>query len=191
MKNVKAGMKAMMVCLLGLFLSGCGVQRMQMGEREVRDEWSTVLLMADRELDAVSSAGGDKEVATQRAALKAAMGKWQAIPDRQDLETGAAAVHEVEKAVDRWLAKAKRDGANDAESVAQLVNESRVKGMVARCRYAVAAGTYNDIIHLYPAKYMAKMMMQKQAVSFGDVRSMTGPVTEASTLQKLSAAKGG
>lgn len=191
MKSLKNSLSAVLLCLVGLMLSGCGVQRMQMGEREVRDEWATVLMMAEREVDAVSSAGGGEAVAAPNADLKAAMSNWQTIPNRHDLEVGAAAVHRVEKAVDAWLAKAKSTGEKSADAVAETVKESRAIGMVARFRYAVAAGTYNDIIQLYPAKYMSKLLMNDPAVSFSDPRSMTGPVTEASTLQKLGAAAGG
>lgn len=177
-------------------MSGCGVQRMQTGEQEVKSEWGTLLFLTMGQLDAVSKAwpaqaGSKSEQMLNEAkeAVRSSMSKWEDIPSDDDIKAGVNAMSMAAVAVDAVLTKAKQEGAKDYESVSSEVDGFRQRAKTVKERYVIAAGTYNDIIRLYPAKWLAKLLMKEPAVSFEDGSKIDGALTQASMLDRLGVAR--
>lgn len=188
--------RVLCVAAVGWSLSGCGVQRMQLGEQEVKGEWGSMLALTDQELDVVEKAwpkklGGEAEGAMEaaKAELKKSMNRWQEIPSRSDLEEGARAMSLAREAVRSKLLAAKAGGAPGYEEAATELAALDEKVNLAREKYVIAARTYNDILRLYPSKWMAKALMKEPAVTFDEVGKMAGGVTQASMLDKLGVAR--
>lgn len=193
MKIVAIRCRALAAMALAALLSGCGVQHMQMQEQQVQEEWLSVILVAHKQLDAVSEgkAGSDRAAQGLIESLRQAEKKAaSSIPAQDDLLAGASVLHQVEKVVDARLAEAAAKPTEAEKSTVATVTELRARERMYRKRYAVAAGTYNDILRLYPSKWLAKAMMQRHALTFADAEALKGPVSEASMLDKLHAAKG-
>jgi len=176
-------------------LSGCGVQRMQSGEQEVKSEWASLMFLTMEQLDAVSKAwpahaGSTNETVLNKAkeAVRVSMSKWQEIPSEADIKEGVQAMSLAASAVDAQLAKAKETGAKDFQEVSAAVAEFRGRAVTARERYTIAARTYNDILRLYPSKWLAKAMAKEPALSFEDGSKMEGTLTQASMLDRLGVA---
>lgn len=184
------------LALVAWGLSGCGVQRMQTGEQEVKSEWGTLLFLTMEQVDAVSKAwpvqaGSKAEQALNEArqAVRAAMNKWQDIPSDADIKAGVKAMSMAGAAVDAQLSQARQDGAKDYERVLAEVADFRAKARTAQDKYTIAARTYNDILRLYPSRWMAKVLMKEPAVSFEDESKMDGEMTQASMLDRLGVAR--
>lgn len=194
--SVSSVWRVMAVVVAGWLLSGCGVQRMQAGEQELKSEWGSMLFLANEQLDVVTKAwpqvaSGEvgRRMEAAKAQLKSSMGKWESIPSAEDLRVGVKAMSDGSAAVDEALEAAKESGAGGYDKVAGDVKVLREKARVARDRYTIAARTYNDILRLYPSKWMAKAMMMEPAVTFESDASQSGAITQASMLDKLGAAR--
>lgn len=188
--------KLLVTVALGLALSGCGVQRMQMDEQEVKTEWGSVLSRVSEQIDVVQKAWPKKAGDTSataleeaQAALKKGMDRWSEIPSRADLEAGGRAIALASKAVREKVAAERQAGAAGVDAVEARLDELAKQAQAASARYTIAARTYNDIINLYPSKWLAKALMKDQAVTFDEVESLSGQVTEAGMLEKLGVAR--
>lgn len=176
-------------------LSACGVQHVGMSEQEVRSEWGSMLSMASEEVLAVRAWAPRAHVDETRdlddiqAGLKAAMAKWESMPDEAEFRSGVLLIERAEESAKKRIALARMDKESDVATVEEKVREFSRKGAIARDRYVIAARTYNDLIGLQPSKVFATVMMKKPAVSFKDGKTLASGVTTAGMLESLGASR--
>ena len=169
MKTRALGVMALGLCL---GLSGCGYNRIQLTDEQIKAGWAEVLNQYQRRADLVPNlvnvvkgyAAHEKEVLTRVTEARAKVGALQATPELLNNEQAfgrfVAAQKELSGALGRLLAVAenypqlKADGAfRDLQ--AQLEGtENRIA--VARNRYIQAVQDYNVTVRSFPANLTAK-----------------------------------
>ena len=172
------------VVLVGLCLglTGCGYNRIQSTDEQIKSSWAEVLNQYQRRADLVPNlvnvvkgyAAHEKEIFTRVAEARSKIGAMQASPELLNDEKAfgryVAAQKEMSGALGRLLAVAenypqlKADGAfRDLQ--AQLEGtENRIA--VARNRYIQAVQDYNVTVRSFPGNLTAKMFDYKTKPTF-------------------------
>lgn len=174
-------LKTLFLCLC-VSLSGCGYNRIQTTDEQIKANWAEVLNQYQRRADLVPNlvnvvkgyATHEKEVLTRVTEARARIGSVQASPelinDEQAFSKYIAAQKELSGALSRLLVVAenypqlKADGAfRDLQ--AQLEGtENRIT--VARNRYIEAVMAYNVTVRTFPNNMTAKMFGYKTKPTF-------------------------
>ena len=170
------------VGLLGLMLSGCGYNQIQINDEDVNAAWSEVLNQYKRRADLVPNlvatvqayAAHEKDVFTQVAQARASVGGIQATPelinDSAAFAKFQSAQAEMTSAIARLLVVAEnypqlKADANFRDLQAQLEGtENRVT--VARNRYIDAVRTYNVSVRTFPNNLTAMVMGWQPKANF-------------------------
>ncbi len=170
---MKRAMLGVMAAGLALGLTGCGYNRIQTTDEDIKANWAEVLNQYQRRADLVPNlvnvvkgyATHEKDILTQVAEARSRVGAIQATPellkDEVAFKKFIAAQHELTGALSRLLAVSenypnlKADGAfRDLQ--AQLEGtENRIS--VARNRYIDAVKSYNVTVRTFPNNLTAKM----------------------------------
>ncbi|MBP7275819.1 MAG: LemA family protein [Kiritimatiellae bacterium] len=165
--------RGVVLAALGAGLCGCGYNRIQQYDEEIKGSWAEVLNQYQRRADLVPNlvkvvqgyAGHEKDVFTQVTDARAKVGQIQATPelinDEAAFQRFIQAQGELRSAIARLLVVAenyptlKADGAfRDLQ--AQLEGtENRIA--VARNRYIQAVQTFNTTVRKFPVNLTAKM----------------------------------
>lgn len=172
------------VLLAGLCcgLSGCGYNRIQATDEQIKADWAEVLNQFQRRADLVPNlvnvvkgyASHEKEILTKVAEARAKVGAIQATPElinnQEAFAKFVAAQHELSSSLGRLLAVAENYPQLKADGIfrdlqAQLEGtENRIA--VARNRYIEAVKIYNITIRSFPANLTAKMFDYKIKSTF-------------------------
>ncbi len=170
------------VLLMVLSLTGCGYNKFQSLDEEVKANWAEVLNQYQRRADLVPNlvatvkgyASHEEEIFTQVANARSKVGSIQATPELvNDPEAFAkfqAAQGEMTSALSRLLAVAEnypqlKADANFRDLQAQLEGtENRVT--VARNRYIAAVKDYNVLVRSFPQNLTAMVFGYKTKPSF-------------------------
>ncbi len=173
MYSMKTGFFMAVLAGLCLGLSGCGYNRIQSSDEQIKADWAEVLNQYQRRADLVPNlvnvvkgyASHEKEILTQVAEARAKVGSIQAtselINNQEAFTKFVAAQKELASSLGRLLAVAenypqlKADGAfRDLQ--AQLEGtENRIA--VARNRYIESVKNYNITVRSFPVNLTAKM----------------------------------
>ncbi len=163
--------RLLLATLLALALSGCGYNKFQTGDEQVKAAWSEVLNQYQRRADLVPNlvntvkgfAAQEKEVLTQVTQARASVGSIQATPELvNDPEAFAkfqAAQGQLTGALSRLLVVSEnypqlKSDANFRDLQAQLEGtENRIT--VARNRYIKAVQDYNVTVRSFPSNLTA------------------------------------
>ncbi len=162
-----------LVALLALSLGGCGYNKFQTGDEQVKAAWSEVLNQYQRRADLVPNlvntvkgfAAQEKDVLTQVTQARATVGSIQATPELlNDPEAFArfqAAQGQLTGALSRLLVVSEnypqlKSDANFRDLQAQLEGtENRIT--VARNRYIKAVQDYNVTVRSFPSNLTAML----------------------------------
>lgn len=168
-------------CML-LTLSGCGYNRLQSTDENIKASWAEVLNQYQRRADLVPNlvnvvkgyAAHEKEVLTQVTEARARVGAIQATPelinDEAAFQKFIAAQSEMTSAISRLLLVAENYPQLKADGLfrdlqAQLEGtENRIT--VARNRYIDAVREYNVIVRSFPTNLTAMLFGHKPKPSF-------------------------
>jgi LemA protein len=167
---------------LSLALSGCGYNRIQYTDEQIKANWAEVLNQYQRRADLVPNlvkvvkgyAEHEKEVLTRVTEARAKVGSIQATPellnDEQAFAKFQAAQRDRSSAIARLLVVAEnypqlKADAGFRDLQAQLEGtENRIA--VARNRYIQAVQSYNVTVRSFPANLTAKMFGYKTKPTF-------------------------
>jgi LemA protein len=159
--------------LLTLALAGCGYNRFQTQDEQVKAAWSEVLNQYKRRADLVPNlvntvkgyAAQEQRVFIAVAEARSKVGSIQATPelinDPQAFAKFQAAQHELSSALSRLLVVSEnypqlKSDANFQDLQAQLEGtENRIT--VARNRYIQAVQAYNVTVRAFPTNLTAKL----------------------------------
>ena len=164
-----------MIILAGvcLGLSGCGYNRIQSSDEQIKADWAEVLNQYQRRADLVPNlvnvvkgyASHEKEILTEVATARARVGAIQATPElinnQEAFSRFVAAQKDLSSSLGRLLAVAENYPQLKADGVfrdlqAQLEGtENRIA--VARNRYIEAVKDYNITVRSFPVNLTAKM----------------------------------
>ncbi len=165
--------RLVLLALLALALGGCGYNKFQTGDEQVKAAWSEVLNQYQRRADLVPNlvntvkgfAAQEKDVLTQVTQARASVGSIQATPELvNDPEAFArfqAAQGQLTGALSRLLVVAEnypqlKSDANFRDLQAQLEGtENRIT--VARNRYIKAVQDYNVAVRSFPSNLTAML----------------------------------
>ncbi|MBC7163176.1 LemA family protein [Immundisolibacter sp.] len=165
--------RLLLATLLALALSGCGYNKFQTADEQVKAAWSEVLNQYQRRADLVPNlvntvkgfAAQEKEVLTQVTQARASVGSIQATPELlNDPEAFAkfqAAQGQLSSALSRLLVVSEnypqlKSDANFRDLQAQLEGtENRIT--VARNRYIKAVQDYNVTVRSFPSNLTAML----------------------------------
>lgn len=171
-----------LLAILALTLSGCGYNRIQTQDEEIKANWSEVLNQYQRRADLVPNlvntvkgyAKHEKDVFTQVTEARAKVGSVQITPelanDPQALAKYQAAQGELSGALSRLLLVSEnypqlKADANFRDLQAQLEGtENRIT--VARNRYIKSVQEYNITIRSFPSNITAMMFGYKVKPNF-------------------------
>jgi LemA protein len=163
--------RLVLLALLALALGGCGYNKFQTGDEQVKAAWSEVLNQYQRRADLVPNlvntvkgfAAQEKDVLTQVTQARASVGSIQATPELvNDPEAFArfqAAQGQLTSALSRLLVVSEnypqlKSDANFRDLQAQLEGtENRIT--VARNRYIKAVQDYNVAVRSFPSNLTA------------------------------------
>ena len=163
--------RLVLATLLALALSGCGYNKFQTGDEQVKAAWSEVLNQYQRRADLVPNlvntvkgyAAQEKDVLTQVTQARASVGSIQATPELvNDPEAFAkfqAAQGQLTGALSRLLVVSEnypqlKSDANFRDLQAQLEGtENRIT--VARNRYIKTVQDYNVTVRSFPSNLTA------------------------------------
>jgi len=163
--------RLLLATLLALALSGCGYNKFQTGDEQVKAAWSEVLNQYQRRADLVPNlvntvkgfAAQEKDVLTQVTQARASVGSIQATPELvNDPEAFAkfqAAQGQLTGALSRLLVVSEnypqlKSDANFRDLQAQLEGtENRIT--VARNRYIKTVQDYNVTVRSFPSNLTA------------------------------------
>jgi len=163
--------RLVLATLLALALSGCGYNKFQTGDEQVKAAWSEVLNQYQRRADLVPNlvntvkgyAAQEKDVLTQVTQARASVGSIQATPELvNDPEAFAkfqAAQGQLTSALSRLLVVSEnypqlKSDANFRDLQAQLEGtENRIT--VARNRYIKTVQDYNVTVRSFPSNLTA------------------------------------
>ncbi len=162
-----------MVFGLCLGMSGCGYNRIQSSDEQIKADWAEVLNQYQRRADLVPNlvnvvkgyASHEKEILTQVAEARAKVGSIQATADLinnpEAFQKFVAAQNALSTGLGRLLAVAENYPQLKADGIfrdlqAQLEGtENRIS--VARNRYIEAVKNYNITVRSFPVNFTAKM----------------------------------
>ena len=168
--------------LATVWLGGCGYNRIQSEDEQVKAAWAEVLNQYQRRADLVPNlvnvvkgyAGHEKEVLTRVTEARAKVGSIQATPDlindEQAFAKFQAAQGEMSSALSRLLVVAENYPQLKADGLfrdlqAQLEGtENRIT--VARNRYIQAVQEYNVTVRQFPSNLTAMLFGYKVKPSF-------------------------
>lgn len=171
-----------LLAVLALTLSGCGYNRIQTQDEEIKANWSEVLNQYQRRADLVPNlvntvkgyAKHEKDVFIQVTEARAKVGSVQITPelanDPQALAKYQAAQGEMSSALSRLLLVSEnypqlKADANFRDLQAQLEGtENRIT--VARNRYIKAVQDYNITIRSFPSNITAMIFGYKVKPNF-------------------------
>lgn len=171
-----------MVALLALSLGGCGYNKFQTGDEQVKAAWSEVLNQYQRRADLVPNlvntvkgfAAQEKDVLTQVTKARASVGSIQATPELINNPDAfakfQAAQGELTSALSRLLVVSEnypqlKSDANFRDLQAQLEGtENRIT--VARNRYIKAVQDYNVTVRSFPTNLTAKLFGYRAKPNF-------------------------
>ena len=173
-----------LVILAGLCLglSGCGYNRIQSTDEQIKADWAEVLNQFQRRADLVPNlvnvvkgyASHEKEILTKVADARAKVGAIQATPElinnQEAFAKFVAAQHELSSSLGRLLAVAENYPQLKADGIfrdlqAQLEGtENRIA--VARNRYIEAVKGYNITVRSFPVNLTAMMFGYKVKPTF-------------------------
>jgi LemA protein len=187
--------RLVLAMLLALALSGCGYNKFQTGDEQVKAAWSEVLNQYQRRADLVPNlvntvkgfAAQEKDVLTQVTQARASVGSIQATPELvNDPEAFArfqAAQGQLTSALSRLLAVSEnypqlKSDANFRDLQAQLEGtENRIT--VARNRYIKAVQEYNVTVRSFPSNLTAMVFGYRVKPNFTvqDEQQISAPPT--------------
>jgi len=174
--------KWLIIACTALTLSGCGYNRLQSTDENIKASWAEVLNQYQRRADLVPNlvnvvkgyAAHEKGVLTQVTEARARVGAIQATPelinDEAAFQKFMAAQNEMTSAISRLLLVVENYPQLKADRVfsdlmAQLEGiENRVT--VARNRYIDAVREYNVIVRSFPTNLTAMLFGHKPKPSF-------------------------
>ena len=174
--------KWLIIACTALTLSGCGYNRLQSTDENIKASWAEVLNQYQRRADLVPNlvnvvkgyAAHEKEVLTQVTEARARVGAIQATPelinDEAAFQKFIAAQREMTSAISRLLLVAENYPQLKADGLfrdlqAQLEGtENRIT--VARNRYIDAVKEYNVIVRSFPTNLTAMLFGHKPKPSF-------------------------
>lgn len=175
-------LKWLTVVCMALTLSGCGYNRLQSTDENIKASWAEVLNQYQRRADLVPNlvnvvkgyAAHEKDVLTQVTEARARVGAIQATPelvnDEAAFQKFIAAQGEMTSAISRLLLVAENYPQLKADGLfrdlqAQLEGtENRIT--VARNRYIDAVKEYNVIVRSFPTNLTAMLFGHKAKPSF-------------------------
>ncbi len=175
-------LKWLFVTFMALSLSGCGYNRLQSTDENVKASWAEVLNQYQRRADLVPNlvnvvkgyAAHEKDVLTQVTEARARVGAIQATPelvnDEAAFQKFIAAQAQMTGAISRLLLVAENYPQLKADGLfrdlqAQLEGtENRIT--VARNRYIDTVKEYNVIVRSFPTNLTAMMFGHKVKPSF-------------------------
>ena len=175
-------LKWLIVACMAFTLSGCGYNRLQSTDENIKASWAEVLNQYQRRADLVPNlvnvvkgyAAHEKDVLTQVTEARARVGAIQATPelvnDEAAFQKFIAAQGEMTSAISRLLLVAENYPQLKADGLfrdlqAQLEGtENRIT--VARNRYIDAIKEYNVIVRSFPTNLTAMMFGHKPKPSF-------------------------
>ena len=175
-------LKWLIIACTALTLSGCGYNRLQSTDENIKASWAEVLNQYQRRADLVPNlvnvvkgyAAHEKEVLTQVTEARARVGAIQATPelvnDEAAFQKFIAAQGEMTSAISRLLLVAENYPQLKADGLfrdlqAQLEGtENRIT--VARNRYIEAVKEYNVIVRSFPTNLTAMLFGHKPKPSF-------------------------
>lgn len=175
-------LKWLIIACTALTLSGCGYNRLQSTDENIKASWAEVLNQYQRRADLVPNlvnvvkgyAAHEKEVLTQVTEARARVGAIQATPelinDEAAFQKFIAAQREMTSAISRLLLVAENYPQLKADGLfrdlqAQLEGtENRIT--VARNRYIDAVREYNVIVRSFPTNLTAMLFGHKPKPSF-------------------------
>lgn len=170
---MKVFVALIVVAGLCLGLSGCGYNRIQSTDEQIKADWAEVLNQYQRRADLVPNlvnvvkgyAAHEKEILTRVTDARAKVGAMQATPElinnQEAFAKFVAAQQELSRGLGRLLAVAENYPQLKADGVfrdlqAQLEGtENRIT--VARNRYIEAVKGYNITVRSFPVNLTAKM----------------------------------
>ena len=170
------------LALMALALSGCGYNRFQSLDEQVKSAWSEVLNQYQRRADLVPNlvntvkgyAAQEQRIFIAVAEARSKVGSIQATPelinDPQAFAKFQAAQGELSGALSRLMAVAEnypqlKSDANFRDLQAQLEGtENRIA--VARNRYIQAVQEYNVTVHSFPSNLTANLFGFKEKAQF-------------------------
>jgi LemA protein len=171
--TMKAFVTLIVMVGLCLGLSGCGYNRIQSTDEQIKADWAEVLNQYQRRADLVPNlvnvvkgyAAHEKEILTRVTDARAKVGAMQATPElinnQEAFAKFVAAQQELSRGLGRLLAVAENYPQLKADGVfrdlqAQLEGtENRIT--VARNRYIEAVKGYNITVRSFPVNLTAKM----------------------------------
>lgn len=182
-----------LLTLLSISLSGCGYNRIQADDEQIKASWSEVLNQYQRRADLVPNlvnvvkgyASHEQEVLTQVTAARARVGTVQATPelvnDPAAFKTFIAAQNQMTSALSRLLVVSENYPQLKADAAfrdlqAQLEGtENRIA--VARNRYIKAVQGYNTLVRSFPTNLTAMAFGYKPKPNFtvADERAISTP----------------
>ncbi|MEW5791371.1 MAG: LemA family protein [Pseudomonadota bacterium] len=172
----------LMLAVMAMGLSGCGYNRIQAADEQVKASWAEVLNQYQRRADLVPNlvnvvkgyASHERQVLTEVTEARARVGSIQATPELlNDPEAFArfqAAQAQMTSALSRLLAVAENYPQLKADALfrdlqAQLEGtENRIT--VARNRYIQAVQEYNVLVRSVPTNFTAMIFGYKPRPSF-------------------------
>jgi LemA protein len=172
-------MRALMLMVLAVSLSGCGYNRIQLRDEQVKSGWAEVLNQYQRRADLVPNlvnvvkgyAAHEKDVLTQITEARARVGSLQVnADDPQSLQAFQEAQSGLSSAIARLLVVSEnypnlKADASFRDLQAQLEGtENRIT--VARNRYIQAVQDYNVLVRQFPVNLTAKMFSYSTKPSF-------------------------
>jgi LemA protein len=183
----------LMICVL--LLSGCGYNRLQLTDEQVKSAWSEVLNQYQRRADLVPNlvntvkgyAAQEQQVLLGVTEARARVGSIQATPellnDPQAFAKFQAAQAQMTSALSRLLVVAEnypqlKSDANFRDLQAQLEGtENRIA--VARKRYIDAVQQYNVVVRSFPSNLTAMMFHYEVKPNFAveDEKAIAQPPT--------------
>jgi LemA protein len=172
----------MMLTVLGMGVGGCGYNRIQASDEQIKADWAEVLNQYQRRADLVPNlvnvvkgyAAHEKAILTQVTEARAKVGAIQAttelINNQEAFSKFVAAQQQLSSSLGRLLAVAENYPQLKADGVfrdlqAQLEGtENRIT--VARNRYIEAVKTYNIAVRSFPVNLTASMFGYKVKPTF-------------------------
>jgi LemA protein len=170
---VSPRLRAVLVLVSTLLLSGCGYNRLQTSDEQIKASWAEVLNQYQRRADLVPNlvntvkgyAAQEQRVLLGVTEARSRVGAIQATPelinDEAAFKKFQAAQGELSSALSRLLVVAEsypqlKSDANFRDLQAQLEGtENRIA--VARNRYIKAVQDYNGLVRRFPSNLTAKL----------------------------------
>jgi LemA protein len=170
---VSPRLRAVLVLVSTLLLSGCGYNRLQTSDEQIKASWAEVLSQYQRRADLVPNlvntvkgyAAQEQRVLLGVTEARSRVGAIQATPelinDEAAFKKFQAAQGELSSALSRLLVVAEsypqlKSDANFRDLQAQLEGtENRIA--VARNRYIKAVQDYNGLVRRFPSNLTAKL----------------------------------